>query len=173
MGADKIESVKLPEGLSSIGDYAFSRCSSLTSITIPKAVTSLGRNAFQYCTSLTNVTFEGTGLKEISYSAFNNCGLTSITIPEGVETIESSAFSDDGELTSVTLPSTIKTIDAAAFYCKKINEVHFKGDAQPGSIDSFAFGVSAPNITVYISEGSWMDTHQDEWNIGFGTIAYE
>lgn len=173
VGADKIESVELPAGLTSIGDSAFSRCSSLASITIPEAVTSLGQSAFQDCTSLTSVTFEGTGLKVISDSAFDDCALTDVTIPEGVETIESSAFSDNSDLISVTLPSTIKTIDSAAFYCEKISEVHFKGGAQPDSINSFAFGVSAPNITVYISEGSWMDTHQDEWNIGFGTIAYE
>ena len=51
-----LKSVVLPDGLTSIESYAFLYCSALTSITLPASLTSIGYRAFRYCTSLTNVT---------------------------------------------------------------------------------------------------------------------
>ena len=50
----------IPEGVTSIGDEAFSNCSGLTKITIPDSVTSIGWSAFEGCSSLTSATFENT-----------------------------------------------------------------------------------------------------------------
>ena len=50
-----IKSIVINDGVTSIGDYAFSDCSSLTSVTIPNSVTSIGTSAFVYCSSLTSV----------------------------------------------------------------------------------------------------------------------
>jgi hypothetical protein len=52
--------LEIPQGVTSIGDYAFEYCQSLTSVTIPDSVTSIGDSAFFYCESLTSVTFENT-----------------------------------------------------------------------------------------------------------------
>ncbi len=73
----------IPDSVTSIGDYAFSGCSSLTSITIPDSVTSIGDYAFYGCSSL-----------------------TSITIPDSVTSIGSSAFSGCSNLTSVYYEGT-------------------------------------------------------------------
>ena len=51
-----IKSVVIPNGVTSIGNRAFSGCSSLTSITIPDSVTSIGREAFSDCSSLKRLT---------------------------------------------------------------------------------------------------------------------
>lgn len=83
--------VVIPDGVTSIGDNAFSGCSSLTSIIIPDSVTSIGFNslnqsfsgAFQNCTALTSITIPR-NVTRISSNTFNGCsGLTSIIVKEG------------------------------------------------------------------------------------------
>jgi len=55
----KMGSYEIPDGVTSIGSWAFAGCSSLASITLPNSVTSLGGWAFETCTSLTGVYFKG------------------------------------------------------------------------------------------------------------------
>jgi len=56
-GCTSLTSVTIPSGITSIGNYAFQSCNGLTSITIPDSVISIGNNAFSLCTSLVSVTF--------------------------------------------------------------------------------------------------------------------
>jgi hypothetical protein len=68
----------IPSSVTSIGDFAFSDCPSLTSVTIPNSVTSIGDFAFSGCTSLTFVTIPNS-VTSVGERAFLNCtSLTSI-----------------------------------------------------------------------------------------------
>ena len=78
--------------VTSIGDHAFSGCSSLTQITIPEGVTSIGDHAFSDCLSLTQIAIPE-GVTSIGDYAFAFCSsLKEITIPEGVTSIGNGAF---------------------------------------------------------------------------------
>ena len=63
--------------VTSIGDYAFFRCSGLTSVTIPDDVTSIGYNAFYNCISLTSMTFTGKDKSTVQGIANYKWGLPS------------------------------------------------------------------------------------------------
>jgi hypothetical protein len=65
--------ITIPDGVTSIGDYAFSSCTSLTDITIPNGVTSIGDYAFSRCTSLTDITIPNS-VTSIGNWAFWGCG---------------------------------------------------------------------------------------------------
>ena len=77
-----LQSVTIPETISSLGYYAFYNCSSLTSITIPSKVTSIGQYAFSGCSSLTSITIPE-GVTSIGWYAFERCSvLASVTFEE-------------------------------------------------------------------------------------------
>jgi hypothetical protein len=113
--------------VTSIGDYAFAECSSLTSIAIPQGVANIGGCAFGWCSSLTNITLPESLIK-IGDEAFWACdSLTSITIPEGVECIGNQAFYFCTSLTNITLPESLTSIGGDAFYmCSSLQKVTCK-----------------------------------------------
>lgn len=87
---DNITSIVLPEGLKSIGDYAFNLCKNLTSIELPDGLTSIGDYAFSGC-DLTSIELPN-GLESIGSYAFLKCNILSVTIPASVLTFADSAF---------------------------------------------------------------------------------
>ena len=85
-------SVTIPDSVTSIGDWAFYNCTSLTSVTIPDSVTSIGDRAFSGCTSLTSVAIPDS-VTSIGDGAFSGCtSLASVTIPDSVTSIGYGAF---------------------------------------------------------------------------------
>ena len=67
-----ITSISLPKSVTTIGNYAFAQCYSLTEITIPDSVKTIGEYAFQSCDAATKVTI-GSGIETIASGAFYNC----------------------------------------------------------------------------------------------------
>ncbi|MGM9524109.1 MAG: leucine-rich repeat protein [Faecousia sp.] len=87
--------------VTSIGNDAFSYCSSMTSVLIPDSVTSIGAWAFEYCSSLTSVTIPN-GVTHIHSYAFKSCSsLTNMTIPSSVRSISNGVFNGCSHLTAI------------------------------------------------------------------------
>jgi len=112
---NNITSVEIEKGITSIGNFAFSECTSLASITIPNSVTSIGDSAFEVCTSL-----------------------KSITIPEKVTSIGEGAFYHCTSLTSIEIPASVESIGQEAFYyCTNITDVYCYADPEKLTWDEY------------------------------------
>ena len=103
MNGEEIVDLKIPQGITSIGDYAFFWGYSLTSVTIPSSVTSIGECAFFSCYKLTSVTIPSS-VTSIGLGAFQSCWvLTSVTIPKNVTNIGDYAFEGTAISTVISL----------------------------------------------------------------------
>ena len=119
-----LTSITIPDSVTTIGMWAFASCSSLTSITIPDSVTKFGDSAFANSDKLTSVII-GNGVTEISNNAFWDCNsLASITIGDSVTTIGGYVFYYCYRLTSIIIPDSVTTIgDGAFYYCSGLESV--------------------------------------------------
>ena len=114
-GCYSLTSITIPNGVTSIGQYTFNYCYSLASITIPDSVTSIGQSAFSSCYSIALITIPD-GITSIANKAFSNCySLASITIPDSVTSIGQYAFSNCYSIASITIPDGITNIENYAF----------------------------------------------------------
>lgn len=104
-----LQTVSLPSTLTKIGNSAFSVCTSLRSVDIPDSVTNIEKYAFNGCSSLTSARLPS-GISTIKEGTFKGCSsLNNIAIPSYVYSIDNSAFANSG-LTSITLPNLIDSI---------------------------------------------------------------
>ena len=129
LGLDKLKVITsdMLEGYTSIGEYAFWYCYSITSITIPNSVTSIEDYAFNSCLYLTSITIPYS-VTSIGNSAFCGCSsLTSITIPNSVTSIGCIAFLLCYNLKNVVIgDKTYKTQTVVNGKCKAYKA--FRGD---------------------------------------------
>ena len=112
---DGTVSIKLNEGLVSIGEYAFSSIYYLEEIDLPDSLTTLGKGAFASDNQLKSMTIPPK-VTVIPDSLFEEClNLESVTLPNGITEIGKRAFYGPLYLTSIHLPSSLKKIDDYAF----------------------------------------------------------
>ena len=109
--------VKIPETVTnsvryqvtSIGHYAFNKCSDLTSVKMPNSVLTIGHGVFSDCINLTSVVLSNS-LTSIDSGAFSGCKmLTSLTLPNSLKSIGAASFTGSG-LTSFTVPASVEEI---------------------------------------------------------------
>ncbi len=140
--------------VTSIGDYAFYKCSGLTSVTIPNSVTIIWHSAFSYCSSLTSITIPNS-VTSIGDGTFNNCNsLTSIAIPESVTRIGSIVFANCSSLTSVTIGSGVTSIGNYAFYsCNSLSDVWCYAENVPSTNNDAFSNSSIGSATLHVPTG--------------------
>ena len=122
--ASEIRKVSLPEGLSSIGDYAFLGFRSLTEINLPSGITYIGDQAFSNCHALSELSL-GEQVQHIGSYAFYNCrSLKKIEIPDSVSYLGYSAFSGCNSLEEALLGTGLESILSNTFgYCSALKSV--------------------------------------------------
>ena len=134
--------------VTSIGEWAFIRCSGLTNVRIPDSVTSIGEWAFGYCSGLTSVVIPNS-VTSIGDCAFSGCsGLMSVTIPDGVTSIGEQAFANCSGLTSVTIPDSVTSIGNGAFMHCGLTSVTIGGGAESIGNSAFAYCASLASVTI-------------------------
>ena len=138
LSCSSLESLTIPENITSIGLGAFSLCKKLTDVTIPGNVKTVGEGAFSNCTELLNVTISD-GVTSIGKSAFASCYLLkSITIADSVTSIGDDAFYWCSNLTSVKLPKNLGKINSYTFrFCKGLTDISIPNGVT--SIDRCSF----------------------------------
>ena len=121
---ESIKEVIIEEGITSIGDYAFANCTSLTSIEIPEGVTSIGICAFGGCTSLTSIEIPDSVINIKNYAFYFCASLENIEIPENVNSIGASAFEGCTSLTNITIPENLTNIEYDVFEGARITNIN-------------------------------------------------
>ena len=145
-----IKNVTIEDGVTRIGNGAFSNCSNLTSITIPESVTNIGECAFYRCANLTALDLPYS-LKSIEDDAFVACiSLKTIIIPAGVTSIGNFAFEDCIGLETLTISDSVSYIGDGAFtWCLRLKDVELPNNAKTQiGITPFLWCFSLKNITI-------------------------
>ncbi len=142
-----------PDGVTAIGERAFQGCKNLKGVMLPASVIAVGAGAFYDCQELRSVKFlPGEQSVTMGDNIFTECwnladvtlppkmdkigegmfmgniaGFTSLTIPEGVESIGASAFANCRNLQSIFIPNSVQSIGIAAFSNCGLTDIYFGG----------------------------------------------
>lgn len=176
-GAELAGDFTIPDDVTTISDYAFRYCRSLTGVIIPDHVTSIGSRAFAGCSALKTVTV-GEGVQRIGNSAFEDCtSLTDMTVGSGVKTIESNAFHNCTSLKSIALPAGLQSIEYSVFEnCSSLATVMIPDGVT--SIKSDAFrdcialsSIIIPNGVTSIGAGAFLNCPIETVSVSISLIS--
>ncbi len=176
--------VQIPEGTTTVSDYAFWELECIESVTIPSTVKKITLDAFGDCPNLTTVTFNAENCTEMqsgaynyNFTVFSRCStLSTLTIGEGVKHIPDYAFSGCENLKdTLTLPASLESIGQYAFYgtsytiCKSLVTT-------PPALDEKSLGnikylyVPLESVSLYEQAEGWKDI---EYIIPFGSLSLD
>ena len=171
-GKSILQKCIVPEGLQTIGNYAFRNCSGLINqpfgqkiesignyafdgcnnmkgdIVFPTSLTLIGNGAFQYCSMLTSVDMSEYESYRIPSTLFRNCySVRTVILPEkgaGIMSIDNmyyidyAAFDNTG-ITEITIPTAVTRIEGSAFDCSQLKTINMQATTPP-SIEEYTFG---------------------------------
>ena len=192
---EKVENLVIPDSVTSIGDYAFDNCTSLTSITIPDSVTSIGDHAFDDCTSLTSITIPDS-VTSIGGYAFDDCtnlkrvDISSIKTWCGIVFNRTSAnplrngadlYLNNEKVENLVIPDSVTSIGDCAFNgCTSLTSITIPDSVT--SIGGYAFddctsltSITIPDSVTSIGRSAFYNTgYYDDpanWNNGILYIS--
>ena len=124
-----LETIELPNSLTSIGSSCFKNCKQLRNITLPNSITNIGTYAFENCTNLEEIILSD-HLVNIEYGAFHACTkLSSINLPKSLEKIGGEAFKYCTSLEQITIPQNVNLLGQFAFQeCTSLTTAIFENN---------------------------------------------
>ena len=142
-----VQLVRLGRGIVSMSNGAFEGCECLTEIDFGNFSANIGEGVFSYCENLGDVTIPGT-IGKIGDSAFGGCGLTNVTICNGVKDV-SSAFSGCYKLAQIAIPDSVTNLASYAFaYCDGLKDVMLGGGIKKIPDGAFTECCNLTNVTM-------------------------
>ena len=151
--ASGLTEVTVP-GCRSMGDGVFESCRSLGSVTIADDVATIPEGTFSGCSSLDEIVFgEDTSLRTIEAQAFAGTAFTAFTIPEGVTTVDATAFSGCTVLQTVGIPSTLRDMGERPFEgCSSLTSFTVSADSSVyASVDGVLYSKDLGTLVRYPS----------------------
>lgn len=171
-GCKKLSNLGLSSKLTTIGESAF--CSTgIESITIPEGITTVSKDMFNGCVLMTSVTFEG-AIKNIGVRGFGNCdklvelnfekgvsgkigesafadidGWTEFEVPEGITYIDNYAFSECENLSTIILPEGLRDICTDVFTKTAITSITIPKTVTYIAKNAFLMSSKLKEITMY------------------------
>lgn len=109
-----IKSVRMHDGVRSIGNFAFSQCKNLESAELPAGLGEISLFVFYNCRKLSTIKLPN-GVRKIGRHAFDLAKIDTLEMPDGLETIEDNSFAMC-DLKELYIPSSVKTVGDSAFF---------------------------------------------------------
>lgn len=168
-GPANAETFVVPDGVATIGDYAFFGAKYLTSIYFPEgSLTTIGAMAFEFCEGLTELLLPA-GVTAIGYNAFSGCTqLKDVILPDGLTRIDMNVFNRCSALTEVTIPASVTEVRGFSFMgCTALTDVYYTGtQAQWDAVRiDTSYGDPFKNAAVHVDAeqhvfGAWQTVEQ-------------
>lgn len=170
MNCTNLESVTIPEGVTSIGKYSFHQCFKLK-IKLPSTIRNIKWGAFRTCTSIDTITLPE-GMTTIGIYAFSGCtGITSVTLPSSLTSIGAYAFRGCYGITEIIIPGKVTSIGEDAFInCKNLATVTVERET-PATAGATTFSGLPTNAVLYVPTLSSVNSYKSAtgWSV-FKTV---
>lgn len=129
--ADSIRSVRVENGVTSVGDFAFFQMEQITAVTLADSVKTIGSWAFYECTALEMLDL-GSSVQSIGESAFELCGaLMSVRLPSTLKSLGTQVFYRCSGLMSITIPASVTEMGTETFaYCSSLRSATVNANLQ-------------------------------------------
>ena len=165
-GVSKLESISLPDNVTTIGKSAFSKCTSLKNVHLGTKLESLGSGAFASCTSLEKIVLPET-LKTIEERTFYKCSALSSVKMLGVQQISDYAFYRCGALKTIDLPQSLTSIGNYAFFRCSLTDLYISDNVT--FVGAHAFNGNT-SLTLYLKASQTTDWNA-RWNSAFRPVV--
>ena len=179
---DEIFTVVVDEGITSIGDYAFSYCFYLTKVSLPEGLTRIGNNAFWGDFNLLYFSVPGT-VTELSKNALRATGLYGVSLPAGLKSIGEGAFYDADQLREILYDGSAYKWESVAksAHNEALDDAVLRDTrlwtAQSGSCgEAASWSLSSEGVLTISGSGAVQDYSKDsqpwaEWRAAITSIV--